>query len=243
MLHRLALLAALAALAAFAGCAPLDLPSSEANLRNERVLMPTLRVAIPLGTEGERGPEPRSGAAFELSGAYARGSATQTLSGGSPILLGGAAFNPPASVGYEFGLTHLQGAWRARGFFGESRTFGGELLFGFGFDQLSLDATSGALRASEDISRGGLVLGVGALWRPRPGTSLQARWTLFEGTSDFEDTHPSQRIELAAVQALGQNMALRAGWSWWQYRTGRGRERSAIDLRVSGPALGLDLLF
>ena len=77
MLHRFAaFLVWLAGLAALAACVP-RVPSSEANLRDERAFMPTVRVAIHASGGEERGLEPRSGTAFELSGAYARGDAAQ----------------------------------------------------------------------------------------------------------------------------------------------------------------------
>ena len=129
-------------------------------------------------------------------------------------------------------------SYRWRRFFDEG-AFGIEALGGVGYADLDFTVRSATQRANEDLSSVGLAVGLGALWRLRPGTSLQGRVTAFGGG----DVSSADRVELFLVQALGRNAAVRAGYASWKIKFDRGDAVSKVEVNFSGPALGLDVMF
>jgi hypothetical protein len=74
-----------------------------------------------------------------------------------------------------------------------------------------------------------------------PKTSAQGRLTYFTSTLVTEKSE-LERWDLAAVQALGRNVSLRAGYSWWELKSTRAGA-SDVHAQLSGPSLGLELSF
>jgi len=239
--------AVLLAAAALAGCA--GPTTSELNVTDRSTFIPSARVAVDIA--GESGPrsEPHSSHAIELGLSGGRGSDKQDLnSGDRPIVLGSQTFTAPQELRSEFDFRFVELAYRYRRFFGSSRTFGIEGLAGLAYADLGLTVSGATQRASERLGNGGIVVSVGGIWRFRPTTSLQARLAFF-GSGKTEGITGANRFDVYVAQALGQHAALRAGFSSWALRSEREGEdnstsvKSPIQVRFSGPALGLELMF
>jgi hypothetical protein len=232
---------------ALTGCADLTIGTSDISATDRSVVIPSGRISIDLSQRGESPAAPHTGHAIELGASGASGDAEQQLAAGElPIVFGGRTFNAPVALRHDFDWRFYEVAYRYRHFFGGG--FGIEALGGLGFAELDFRVDSAGQSAREKMSNGGVLGGVGLLWKLRPSTSLQSRAVVFL-SGQFEDVSTITRLEVYAAQALGRHAALRAGWSTWNVRSIReandnlSSRNSPLRLRFSGPALGLDLAF
>jgi len=237
-LRFLALLATLGLGGCFTMPPPPPPPPSTIEASDDGVLQPVARLSVNLSRLQGAPSDPQSGHAIELGFANANGGGSQNLSS-NRVVWGNKTFTAPQQLKHEFDFTYLDVSYRYRKFFDESRAFGIEALGGLGYADLDFTVRSATQRASEDLSAVGLALGVGAIWRLRPGTSLQGRVAAFGGG----DALTATRIELYLVQALGRHAALRAGYAAWKVESDRGDGVSKLELEFSGPALGIDVMF
>lgn len=241
-------IAAVLAVAALAGCST-GLTTSRLDVTDHTTLVPSVRVAVDIrGQEGARS-EPHTSHAVELGLAGSRGNDRQELaSGDKPVVFGGQRFDSPQQLRSEFDFRYAELAYRYRHFFGSSRAFGVEGLAGLAWAGLKVTVSGATQRASESLSDGGIVLGVGGIWRFRPTTSLQARLAVFSSGST-EGVTSASRFDLFVAQALGRNTAVRAGLTSWGVNSRREADddsnslKSPIRVRFSGVALGLDMMF
>lgn len=236
MLRALALLTFLLTLA---GCASETL--IEGNDRG--VFLPTGRLSVGIAGTGAEAPSGLPGGhAVEANFAGARGiEDTQEIPATeSPVVFGGQTFTPAVDLRLEADFRYFDVGWRWRRYFGTG-VFALETFAGIGGATLDLTVASATQRTSEKLSSGGLVGGVGFVWRFRPTTSLQSRLTLF-GSGDEDGISSASRWDASIVQALGRNVAVRGGLGAWSVYSERD-SRSDIHLRFSGVTLGLDVLF
>jgi hypothetical protein len=234
---RFALLAAAAALAGCAGPTTTGIAMSD-----HGTLVPSGRITIDF-TRGADGPSrPHTGHALEIGGTRVTGEDRQELAAGSlPVVFGGRSFAAPNELRHEFDFRFAELAYRYRHFFGTGE-FGLEALGGIGYAQLELTVTSAAQRANDKLSNGGLLAGVGMVWKLLPSTSLQSRLTLFTG--GVEDVNDATRFDIHLAQAIGRHAVLRAGFATWRvHAEDDSSVNSSIRMRFSGPALGLELAF
>jgi hypothetical protein len=231
---------ALAPLAALAAClaAGCSTTSTTIDIGDHRAFVPSARLSI--GPASDTPSEPKPGSAFELGVSRASGGSTQSLSAGQQVQLAEQSYNGPRMMTNEIDATLLDAAARLRSFDATQRV-GFELLLGFGYADLNVSVSSGARRNSDHYNSLGVLFGVGVIARLRPGTSAQARLSLFRAADLTEETEVN-RLDLAVVQALGRNAALRAGWAFWAIDATRSGH-SDVSARLSGPALGLDISF
>lgn len=222
------------------GCASSP-PAETIRASDDRVFQPVARASISLSENQARPAQPQDGHAVEFGYSRGKGSATQALSSGY-ISLGGRTYNAPATLSYDFDARHVDVTYRFRHFVGEGPGFGFELLAGIAFSELDFVAQSGGVRATESLSSPGPQLGVGALWRLLPGTTLQARISGFYSGDDVGVTS-AYRYELFLSQVLMSNVALRAGYSGWRLESDRGEANSPIQVEFRGPVLGLEVMF
>jgi hypothetical protein len=215
-------------------------PPSTIQASDEGVFQPGARVSVNLSRLRGEPSDPQTGHAIELGLTQGSGSSSQSL-GSNRVVWGSQTFTAPQQLRYEFDFTYVDVSYRYRHFFGESRAFGLEALGGLGYADLDFTVRSATQRASENLSSPGLALGVGGIWRLRPTTSLQGRLTATGGGGSGISN--AKRIELYLVQALGRNAALRAGYSSWEVESDRGDGVSKLELKFSGPALGVDVMF
>lgn len=233
-------LSGMLAAAALAGCAS-TVPTTAIKVADSSATLPTLRASVRL----ERSDRPQAGLrdeqALEFIAATGKGSDTQSLSAGQPPVVVGdtvTTFNAPQSLRHEYEFTYLDFSWRGRLQFGP--TAGRlELLAGLSYLETELRVASATQSALEKRSAAGLSLGVGGIWDVRPSTSLQVRAVFIAPLGEFDEI---TRIEGYVVQALGRNLAARAGYAAWRIRVDSSNT-SAVKVNLSGPSLGLDLSF
>jgi hypothetical protein len=224
-----------------AGClGPGTPPASTLNVSDDKVFQPVLRGAAHFPESRAAPSDPHTGHAVEFGFTRGSGSSSQTLAS-NYAYFGGTQFNAPATLTSDFTLTYVDMAYRFRAVDVDTG-LGFEALAGVAFAEFDLSVSSAGRRASETLSSPGPQLGLGAMWRLRPGTSVQLRGTWFRSTDDTEVSHAS-RYDVALVQSLGRNAALRAGYSWWSLDSDRGETVSPIRVEFRGPTLGLELMF
>ena len=241
--------AALLALAALAACSSTN--TSDVRVQDRGQFVPSARMSIDIASHAKvptPPSHPHGGHAIEVGVTGGKGDDTQTLNAGDrPVVFGGQTIAAPATLSNEFEFRYYELAYRYRKFFGEG-TFGIEALGGLGYAEMDVTVASGAQRLSENLGNGGLVGGFGIVWRFRPTTSLQSRWTLFLSGKD-EGVSGASRVDLYIAQALLSNVGLRVGFVGWgvdsrrEASEGSASFKSPIRMRLAGPALGLDVMF
>ncbi len=232
------LCAGLLAVSALTGC--ITATPIEAN--DPHVFIPSVRAAVSLEDNPQHPADPQSGRAIELEFVKAKGGGDQTLAAGqSPIIFNNTTFSAPQQLRNDFDLNYADVSFRWRKFFRE-RSLGLEVAGGIGYTSLGLTVSSPVQSASSRFATYGPQGGVALIWRMRPGTSLHARVSGFvsrssTGVSDFG------RYELFMAQALGENLALRAGYAKWEVNGDSGVGTSDFRTTFSGPVLDLGLNF
>ena len=232
------LVAAMGVLPALAGC----VTASQVVADDPRVFLPSVRAAVSLEDEPQHPANPQSGRAIEFEVARAKGGGEQTLAPSqSPIIFNGTTFSAPQQLRNDFDFNYLDASFRWRKFFRE-RALGLEVSGGVGRTSIGLTVTSSTQSASQHFATYGPQGGVALIWRVRPGTSLHARISGFvskadTGVSDFG------HYELFIAQALGENVALRAGYAKWEVNGDSGVGTSDFRATFSGPVLDLGLNF
>lgn len=220
--------------------APPPPPATALNISDDNVFQPVLRGAVKFPESRDAPSDPHTGHAVEFGFTRGSGGSSQTLAS-NYVYFGGTQFNAPTTLTTDFTLTYLDMAYRFRAV-DRDTGLGFEVLTGIAFADLDLRVSSPSRQASETLSSPGLQLGLGAMWRLRPGTSVQLRGSWFGSTDKTEVTQAS-RYDLSLVQALGRNAALRAGYSWWSLESERGDTVSPISVEFRGPVLGLEVMF
>jgi hypothetical protein len=208
---------------------------------DHNAFIPSARLTVPLSKLDEAPSEPQSGHALEIGYTQTKGSSSQSLAAGQDaVRFGGQTFNPPRELQYEFEYKHAELHYRYRKFLSSSPNLGFEALGGIVNSRLDLSASSSGQGAHERLSSAGISGGVGAIWKLRPATSLQARYSLFAASETR-----GNRTELSAVQALGANASIRGGYTWWYLRADTiGFDAgSEVAVRFRGPAVALDVMF
>ena len=235
------------AVALVTGCA--DLTTNEINIQDRGVFLPEVRASIDISPRGEAPAVPHTGHAVELNATGGSGEDDQNLGTGSnPVRFGGRTFAAPVALHHDFDFRFASIAYRYRHFFGATRTFGIEGMGGLGFAELDLTVSSPSASASEKMTSGGLVGAFGIIWKFRPTTSLHSR-LMFFGSGDEEGVSAASRLDVYVAQSLGSHFLVRAGWAAWGVHSARefndnsGSVNSPINVRFSGPALGLELAF
>jgi len=210
------------------------------------VFVPTLRMTREEPRAYSEPSDVGRGGAFELSYFRGSGSDTQNLAASNqPIKLGGTNFSGPQQVRHDFALNWYELAARGR-IFGASpdRALGAEFLFGAAVPRLAFRVSSSTAQASETFGAYGVVIGTGALWRLRPGTSTQVRYSYYRGLGGNDDLAHATRTEISLAQALARNLVARAGYMEWSLHVGRGTaNNSDLNVKIRGPSLGLELVF
>lgn len=239
---------ALAALAAALLAAPALAQDSHMLIR-DGALVPRLGAGADIWPRGAQPSVPHTGHGIELGLSSASGEDEQRRSTGQPPLsFGGQTFAAPTVIKYDFDFRYVELLYRYRHFFGRARTLGMEALGGLGAADLELTARTPAQRATNTLRTGGLVFGLGGVWKFLPQTSVQSRITIF-ASDEGENVTSADRYDLFVAHALGRNVALRAGVTYWRVFSERdedkasGSRNSHIEMRFGGMALGLELMF
>ena len=225
-----------------AGCGTTAIPTTTIDISDRGAFQPSLRVGWNISKVPGAPSDPQSSHGIEIGAMRTSGDDTQDLATGqSPVIFGGTTFNPAQTLRHETDLTYYEVTYRFRRFFGDG-SFGIEALAGLAQAILDLTVSSATQRASESLSTTGFQFGVGGIWRLRPGTSLQARYTRFGSSKYYEDTTVSS-VEFSAAQALGHNLVVRGGYAYTKVYSERVDFFSDIKVKLSGPTLRLELQF
>jgi hypothetical protein len=167
--------------------------------------------------------------------------------GDQPVVFGGTVF-PGAAGDIEWTsnvqLAHI--GYRPRFWFGNS-DFAIEGVIGAGWAGLGLKGEAGALTASERMSNGGGVLGLGGIWRFGSATALQLRFLQFI-SGDKEGVSSASRGDISVTHAPWKNFQIRGGLG---YLTAYSARENADDNILKSPVraggfgllLGIDFVF
>ena len=225
-----------------AGCGTTAIPTTTIDISDRGAFQPSLRVGWNISKVPGAPSDPQSSHGIEIGAMRTSGDDTQDLATGqSPVIFGGTTFNPAQTLRHETDLRYYDVTYRFHRFFGDG-SFGIEALAGLAQAILDLTVSSATQRASESLSTTGFQFGVGGIWRLRPGTSLQARYTWFGSSKYYEDTTVSS-LEFSAAQALGHNLVVRGGYAYTKVYSERVDFFSDIKVKLSGPTLRLELQF
>lgn len=232
------LLAGLFAVSTLAGC----ITATPIVADDPHVFLPSVRAGISLDDDKQAAAEPHTGRAIEFEFVKTKGSGNQSLATGQqPVIFNNTTFTAPQQLRNDFDFNYADVSFRWRKFFKE-RALGLEVSGGVGYTSLGLTVSSPTQRASEHFATYGPQGGVAFVWRMRPSTSLHARVSGFvsnsaTGISDLV------RYELFVAQALGDNLALRAGYAKWNVNGDDGAGKSNFRGIFSGPVLDLGVNF
>jgi len=239
-------LAALLATFALAGC--VSNSTSQVDIHDSNIVIPTLRVAVDFGERPGPPSHVHTSHALELGVSGARGNDDFRIEAGqAPIVFGGENFIAPQDMRAEFDFRFSELAYRFR-YVSERRGLGVEALAGLAYAQLGLRLIGARQTAAERLDGGGVIVGLGTVLRLWPSGSLQLRGSAF-GSTTSEGVSSVTRLDLQLAQALGRHAAIRAGYAGWDVRSRRedddfsASNRSPIRVRFSGPTLGLELMF
>ena len=186
--------------------------------------------------------------AIDASFAYAKAKRKQDLeTGDGPVIFGGTTFVGPQEIEWSSNIQLAHVGYRPRYWFGQS-DFAIEGVIGVGYAGLGLKGEGQfGQTASERLSNGGVVLGLGGLWRFANNTALQIRFLGF-GSGEDEGVTSASRWDITVTHALGKNFQVRAGLGWLTAYSAREDADSTIvksPIRAGGGGLvlGVDLVF
>jgi hypothetical protein len=238
------LLAALLAACASPPGPPPPEPSA-IEVRDSGVLQPEIRLSANYSRPAEAPAHLAAGLGVEIGAMRARGESGQSLpEGAGPAVYNDRTFASPQDLRYEFEFGFYDFSYRWRHYVGDGPV-GIELLGGLAVADLDLTVSSAGQSSHKSLESVGIVAGLGALVRLRPGTTLQARFIRYASGPKCSDcVDAARRIEAGVAQALARNVLVRAGYASWRVQTERdGPSVSPVNVRFSGPALGLELAF
>jgi hypothetical protein len=241
----IARVAAVAAACLLAGCGT----TSSSNIEiGDRVSFSDLRISGSFagGETKKLGLKPGGG--FEVYATRARGSDIQRLTAGEPpVRFMGHVFDPPGEphLQHEFDFDFLSISYRYLVALGKDDRMGGpawlEFFGGPAKAEANLRMKSVMREASGTVGSTGAAFGYGLIYLLNPATALQGRASMFIGKYGEGNMRSALRLELFFARALGNHLALRAGYAGWKL-TSEGHS-SKIHLNLHGPALGLELNF
>jgi len=186
--------------------------------------------------------------AIDFGFSYAKAKRTQDREAGDqPVVFGGTIF--PGAAGDIEWTSNIQLAhvgYRPRWWFGQS-DWAIEGVIGAGWAGLGLKGEANLLGASERLSSGGGVIGLGGIWRFGSATALQLRFLQFI-SGDKEGVSSASRGDISVTHALGRNFQIRAGLGYLTAYSAREDADDAIlksPIRAGGVGLllGVDLVF
>lgn len=194
------------------------------------------------GLEDEEGASRGAGKGHlgvELDVGYVAGDDDQGLAGNEFVQLGGTQFLGPATVDLDWTL--LAGSIALRGGARVEDVLVVEGIGGLGLTRLHLEAEDGALSASETFSSVGPILGLQAGVEPLPwlGAFVRSTWT-----GGFVPDEASLGVtDLALTLKPAKRVVAFGGWRWWDYGAEGNSGDSDVELKLSGPMLGIELRF
>lgn len=232
----------LAALALLAPCAVLANTTDDVRAGGGAVI-PSIGVSVNVAGN----PEASLSHAVDMGFSYAHAKRKQEHdTGDGPIIFGGETFVGNQDIEWTSSIQLAHVGYRPRYWFGNSN-WAIEGVIGVGWAGLGIKGVGASQSASERMSNGGIVFGVGGIWRFAKATSLQLRLLGF-GSGKDEGVTSASRWDLTVTHALGKNFQLRGGLGILSATSTREDTDSNIvksPIRASGAGLtlGVDFLF
>ena len=182
-------------------------------------------------------PSMQALAALDFGFGYGQGASSQDLAFGELVSFDDVDFRGPAHLRYIYELSVFSAAFRGGGRIPGVLDIEGFL--GAGWTSLDLVAKSPYARAHDVVHDVGFLFGVKLTGHPFRWLDLYARGSelIAEGQDGLGDA------ELGfALKPVG-GLSLFAGWRWWDYDEEVPADESDIELDISGPTCGVELLF
>lgn len=186
--------------------------------------------------------------AIDVGFSYAKAKRTQDREAGDqPIVFGGTTFlGAQGDIEWTSNIQLAHVGYRPRFWFGQS-DWAIEGVIGAGWAGLGLKGEVNGISASERLSSGGGVIGLGGIWRFASNTALQVRLLQFI-SGDKEGVTSASRGDVSVTHALGKNFQIRGGLGWLTAYSAREDAeetnlKSPIRAGGLGLVLGVDLVF
>ena len=236
-----------AALALLAPCAAFANTTDDAKASGGAVIG---NVGVSIDVVGNSTLQNHTGSshAIDLGFSYARAKRTQDREAGDrPVKFGGTTFlGSQGDIEWTSNIQLAHIGYRPRFWFGQSN-FALEGVIGAGWAGLGLKGEANGMAASERLSNGGGVIGLGGIWRFASATALQLRFLQFI-SGDKEGVTSASRGDISVTHALGKNFQIRGGLG---YLTAYSARENADDTILKSPVraggagllLGLDFVF
>lgn len=234
----------IAVLALLAPCAALANQTDDVKAGGGAVI-PSIGVSI--GVAGN--PETSFSHAIDMGFSYARAKHKQDRDPGDQrVVFGGTTFrDTDGDIEWTSNIQLAHIGYRPRYWFGNSG-WAIEGVIGVGWAGLGIkgEANNG-VGAAERLSNGGLVLGLGGIWRFAQATSLQVRFLGF-GSGKDEGVTSASRWDVTVTRAIAKNMQLRGGLGILSAYSARENAddnivKSPIRAGGAGLTLGVDFVF
>ena len=181
-----------------------------------------------------------------FSYAHVKGKQKHEIADG-PIVFGGQTFTGQQDINWTSNIQLAHIGYKPRFWFGNS-DWAIEGVIGAGWAGLGIKGVgANGQTASERMSNGGLVLGLGGIWRFAQATSLQLRLLGF-GSGKDEGVTSASRWDLTVTHAPGKNFQLRGGLGILSARSAREDGdstivKSPVNAVGVGLLLGFDVIF
>ncbi|MGH7149695.1 MAG: hypothetical protein ACREIU_03295 [Planctomycetota bacterium] len=182
---------------------------------------------------------PRELLALELDFAHARADTDQGLDLDDQIRLDGTIFSGPGDLRADSDF--YSGSLALRGGARLAPQVAIEGLGGIAWYRLDLEVRSGGIREGDVFDSAGPMLGVQFTYEPLPALALQARGTTGVGLG--ADSAGVLTGELGLALEAARGVRILGAWRWWSYDVIPEGVDSEIQLRLSGPAVGLEVRF
>jgi hypothetical protein len=196
-------------------------------------------VESPSSREGPRTPARSRGIlAFELDVAHAKGDTDQDLDLDDEIEIGGTTFTGPGDLEADSDVTFTTLSFRG-GRRGPQVALEG--LGGIAWHRVDLEVHSGGVREREVFDSVGPMLGAQITYEPLEPLALHARGT--SAVSLGQGIATVLTGELGLALAATRRVRFFGAWRWWGYEFDPEGGDSDVRLKLSGPAVGLEVRF
>jgi len=238
----------LAAIALLAPCAALANQTDDVKAGGGAVI-PSVGMSIDIVGNSSMQNHTGSSHAIDLGFSYARAKRTQDRNvGDQRVIFGNTTFLGSAGdIEWTSNIQLAHVGYRPRFWFGNSN-FALDGVIGGGWAGLGIKgvADNGQV-ASERMSNGGFVLGLGGIWRFASATSLQLRFLQFLSGKD-EGVTSASRGDISVTHAFSKNFQGRIGLGYLSAYSARENAddnivKSPIRATGAGLLLGLDFVF
>jgi len=237
-----------AALALLAPCAAMANVTDDAKAGGGAVIG---NVGMSIDIVGDSTLQNHTGSSHAIDMGFAIGKAKGKQDrevGDQPVVFGGQTFLGAAGdIDWTSNIRLAHIGYRPRFWFGQSN-FALEGVIGAGWAGLGVKGVAAnGQSASEQMSNGGGVLGLGGIWRFASATALQLRVLQFI-SGDKEGVTSASRGDVSVTHALGKNFQIRGGLGYISAYSARENGddtivKSPVRAGGFGLLLGVDLVF